>query len=670
MKLFIVESPKKCGTIKKFLGGEYIVKASVGHVRKIPEKALNIDLKNNYTPTFEVSSDKKDVVKELKSAAKSADEIILAMDPDPEGEAIAWHLYDLFDASCKKKCTRITYTEITKKAVTEALKNKREIDMDLVDAQRARQVLDRLIGYKISPVLWYKAKINKSSAGRVQSVALKIVSERHKEIEAFKPEDYWFLTAKLKNDKGEFDAKVVTKEKDNRYKDEKIAKEDLDKLKKAEYTVDKIEKKEKKNKAFPPFDTNSMQGACGGVFGWSLSKSKTLAQSLYEQGLVTYIRTDSFSISDEAMGNVRGLIKKASPDYLPTKPNIYKKKANASAKEAHECIRPTDVYNKGDSIDDPDAKKMYKLIRDRFIASQMKPQIVDTVTYHVKTDTDHTLIANGQTVKFDGWTKVYKYTKTKEELLPETSEGEVLELKDIKKTKHTTKPPARYNEVSLAKKMEELGVGRPSTRTGIITAIQKKGYVEKESGKKGLIATPFGLQIYEYLEPNFKDFFMDVKYTSALEEDLDKIENGDKSYLDVVDSTYKTMQKYIGEADGKEKEPPKSTGEKCQKCKEGEIVEKTSRFGPFFSCNKYPDCTTIYIKGEDGKFSVKVKKKLKKLGTCEKCGKGNIVEREGKNGKPPWYACDAFPKCRTTFNKNDDGTFEVKQKKNWKKKSS
>lgn len=656
MKLFIVESPNKCKKLRGYLGSDFKVAASVGHIRAIPKKGINIDIKNGFTPTFEISSDKKKVVKELKTLASAADEVYLATDPDREGEAIAWHIYDLLPKKDQDKCKRVTFNEITKTAVLNSLKNPRDIDMDLVNAQKARQILDRLIGYKISPVLWYTAHISGSSAGRVQSIALKLVCERQKEIDAFKPEDYWFVDALLKAEKGEFWARVITKNKDNKYLKEKLADEDVAKLKTATYTLEKAERKERKVNASPPFDTNSLQGACSAVFGWSLSKSKKIAQSLYEQGLVTYIRSDSFNIAQEAVDEVRGLIKKAaSTEYLPSKPLTYSKKSSNAAQEAHECIRPTHVYDKGDEIEDSSEQKMYKLVRDRFIACQMSPMIVDVVTYHIKTDTGHKLIAKGQTVKFDGWYKVYKYSKTKEEILPEAKEGEKLDMKDLKKSKHTTKPPARYHEASLAKKMEESGVGRPATRDGIITAIQKKGYVEREKGKgkKGLIATPLGMQIYEYLQPNFEKFFMDIKYTSEVENDLDDVANGDKVFLDTVQCFYDVLMKFIkgaGAVDTADRNKP--TGAKCTVCKEGEILEKTGRYGQFYGCSRYKEgCKTIYVKDEDGKFSVKKKVKVKKVGRkCPDCAKhgrdGELLERKNRKDGSAFIGCSCYPKCR------------------------
>jgi len=653
MKLFIVESPSKCVTLRKYLGSDYKIVASVGHIRSIPKKGLNIDIKNNFTPKFEISKDRKKIVKELKELAEKADEIILATDPDREGEAISWHIYDLLSKKNQKKCVRASFNEISKKAVHDAIANSSDIDYNKVDSQKARQVLDRLIGYKVSPLLWFTVGSG-TSAGRVQSVVLKLICHKQKEIENFKPVDYWYIESLLKNENGEFWAKVVTKDKDNRYLDEKASKEDFEKLKEAIYTVEKVEKKEKVSKANAPFDTTSLQTTCSGLFGWNATRSSKVAQTLYEQGKVTYIRSDSFAISADALKEVRGLIGKASTkEYLPKSPNVYVKKAGAS-QEAHECIRPTDVYDKGDDIDDSSESKMYKLIRDRFIACQMSPMVLDTVSYQIKTDTKHTLVAKGQAIKFDGWFKVYKYSKTKEEVLPVVKEKEKLELADIKNEKHTTKPPPRYSDGSLLKIMDKEDVGRPSTRAGIIKSIQDKGYVEKEKGNKGgFVATPLGIKVCEYLEPNFKDFFMDIKYTAALEEDLNLIAEGKKTFIEVVQSTYDILKEHIKET--KDNPPPKkehvSTGEECTVCEKGEIVEKDGRFGTFFSCNNYPTCKTIYVQDDDGEFSVKKKAVVKKVGRncpdCEKYGRdGELVERKKKKDDSVFIGCNAFPKCK------------------------
>lgn len=728
--LFIVESPNKCGKIRSILGSDYDITASVGHILEIPKKGMNIDIKGGFIPTYEIKDDKKDVVKKIKEMAKQADKIYLASDADREGEAISHSVYGILDEKSKKKCTRITFDEITKSAITKALGNTRDIDMDLVDAQKARQVLDRLIGYKISPLLW-QTVTSGTSAGRVQSIALKFICVREKEIAAFKPQDFWYIDALMGCKNGEFWAKVVTKDKDNRYLDEKIATEDLEKLQKAKFVLDKIERSEREIKPQPPFDTASLASSCGTVFGWSVKKTASLAQGLYETGKISYLRTDSFSISEEAMKEVRDYIPTiSSAQYLSDKPNIYHKKAKAASQEAHECIRPTHVADDGNDIEDTDAKKLYSLIRARFIACQMKPMIVDAVAYLIKASSKHDLIAKGQTIKFDGWYKIYKYSQAKEEILPSAKEKEDLDLKDIKKTKHSTQPPSRYNEASLVKKMESEGVGRPSTYASIMESIKKRGYVEAMEGKKGALqATELGMRVFDYLEPNFKDFFMDVAFTASVEEDLDKIAGGNKTYLETVQSVYDVIQEGIKKADGAEKKDittgekctvcgkglivkrhgkfgdfygcdkydkkdkdgckaiyvkteegkfvikenkaqGEDQGKKCPVCKKGNIIMKKGKFGEFFSCSEYPTCSTIFVKDSEGNFSVKEKKESGKDSgkVCFVCKKGHIVERKGQYGE--WYSCNNFPRCRTVFVKNADGKFEIKNKGSWNKKGS
>ena len=727
MKLFIVESLNKCEKLRKFLGPDFKVAASVGHIRSIPQKGMNIDIKGGFIPVFEISPDKKKVVKELQTLSKEADEIYLATDPDREGEAIAWHIYDVLDAKSQKKCRRVTFGSLDKSSVDKAFKDARDINMNWVNAQKARQVLDRLIGYKISPMLWYTVS-GGTSAGRVQSIALKIVCEREKEILAFKPQDFWYIDALLQCQKGEFWAKVVTKDKDNRYLDEKLSSDDFEKLKKAEYKLDSIDKKEKKVDPYPPFDTSSLGTACSSIFGWQIKRTASLSQSLYEKGKVTYIRTDSFNISQEAMDEVRDFIKKSAPkEYLSDKPNTYAKKSTAkvAAQEAHECIRPTHCDDKGDDLDIEDEQKLYKLIRSRFVACQMSPMVVDTLVYQVKSSTKHDLIAKGQTIKFDGWYKVYKYTAAKEEILPEAQKGEDLKLKDINRSKHSTQPPPRYNEGSLVKKMEGEGVGRPATYASIMESIKKRGYVDSPKGKKGaLAATELGMRVFDYLQPNFKDFFMDIGFTANVEEDLDKIRDGEKDFLGVVTNVYNIMQEEITKAKGataldtstgekcvakdcdgfivkrhgkfgdfygcdkyksgcravyektedgrfipKEKKVSgEATGSKCT-CKKGDIIAKKGKFGEFFACSNYPTCTNIFVKTEDGKFEIKEGKSSGKdtKTVCLVCKKGKIIEREGKYG--PWYSCNQFPRCKSVFIKEENGEFSVK-KKQWNKSKS
>jgi len=667
--LFIVESPNKCPKLRSFLGSDYNVMASVGHIKQIPPKGMNIDIKNNFEPLYEVSKDKIDIVKKIKNASKECEKIYLATDLDREGEAIAYSVFTELDSKSQKKCTRVTFNEISKSAVEKSLKDAREINMNWVNAQKARQVLDRLIGYKISPMLWYTVSSG-TSAGRVQSIALKLVCEREKEIMAFKPQDFWYIDALLQCEKGEFWARVVTKDKDNRYLDEKISVDDFEKLKKANYKLDSVEKKEKQIDPYPPFDTSSLGTACSSIFGWPIKKTASISQTLYEKGLITYIRTDSFNISQEAMDEVRNFIKKSIPkEYLSEKPNIYAKKSSAkvASQEAHECIRPTHCDDKGDSLDIGDEQKLYKLIRSRFVACQMSKMVVDTIAYKVKSNTKHNLIAKGQTIKFDGWYKVYKYIAAKEEILPEAKEGEDLRLKDINKTKHSTQPPPRYNEGSLVKKMEGEGVGRPSTYASIMESIKKRGYVETPKGKKGaLAATPLGIKVFDYLQPNFKDFFMDIGFTASIEEDLDKIKDGEKDFLGVVTNVYNIMQEEIKKAKGATS-PEKmdiSTGEKCVVCEKGYVIKKHGKFGDFYSCDQYPKCSTVYIKDPetDGKYKVKEKKESTAEKTnfkCVVCKKGTIVKRKGEYGD--WFACNNYPSCKTIY-VEEDSKFVIKKK--------
>jgi len=669
--LVVVESPNKCNKISSLLGSGYKVIASVGHMREIPPKGMNIDIKNGFEPFYEISKGKTDVVKKIKEESKIADVIYLATDEDREGESISWHIYDVLDSKSQKKCKRITFNEITKGALEKAIKNGRDINMNWVNAQKARQVLDRLIGYKISPMLWYTVASG-TSAGRVQSIALKIVCEREKEITAFKPQDFWYIDALLKCKTGEFWARVVTKDKDNRYMDDKLSEQDLEKIQKSEFTLDQIDKKDKKIEAYPPFDTSTLGTACSSIYGWSIKKTASISQSLYEKGKVTYIRTDSFHISQEAIDEVRDFIKKSiSKEYLPSSPNVYSKKAKAAVKaqEAHECIRPTHCDDKGDDLETDDEQKLYKLIRSRFVACQMTPMMVDTIAYTVKTTSKHELIARGQTIKFDGWYKVYKYTAAKEEILPVAEKSEKLELKDSNRSKHSTQPPPRYNEGSLVKKMELEGVGRPSTYASIMESIQKRGYVEKPKGKKGsLEATPLGMRVFDYLQPNFKEFFMDIAFTAKVEEDLDKIKDGEKDYLGVVSNVYNIMQEEIKKAKGNPDSPEKqdvSTGEKCTVCEKGSIIKRHGKFGDFFACDQYSKdgkgCKAVYVKNEDGKFSIKSASGEDTGSSCTVCKKGKIISKKGKFGE--FFSCNAYPTCKTIYIKNEDGSFSLKEKK-------
>jgi len=642
LNLFIVESPNKCKKIKGFLGNDFIVEASYGHIKKIPEKKMNVDL-NTFEPVYAVEKGKAEVVKKLKAVAEKAKVIYLATDPDREGEAIAAHVYSIFGATDKKKCVRVTFHEITKKAVQDAIKSPRSIDDNLVQAQKARQVLDRVIGYTASPLVWRIA--SKTSAGRVQSVALRMICERQKEIDAFIPENYWYLDVDLKAEKGPLTARVNTKEKDNRYKDEAGARNDQKELKTAKYELIGIERKDKRVNPYPPFDTASLQGAASALFDWSATKTMAIAQELYETGAVTYIRSDSYSIAKEALDEVREFIGTKYPGELPDKPNIYTKKSSAAAQEGHECIRP--VHVNPDVDVSGDAKRLYDLIYSRFVACQMGPMVMDTVTYTIKTDTGHTLTSHGQIIKDEGWYKAYPYAKTTEKSLPDAAEGEILAYLRDEISKHTTQPPAKFNDGTLIKNMESLGVGRPSTRASILKSIQDKGYVVRD---KSFTPTSLGMRINDFLVPGFSDSFLDYKYTAGLEEDLDLIADGKKPYYESVKSVYDALKMKI-EAAKKSipKKPVISMGVPCPKCKKGEVVERESRFGKFFSCSLWPKCKAILVQ-EDGKYIVKVKKAVEHTDEkCPECGGFLSVRTNHKKGTQ-FLGCTSYPKCKYTKN--------------------
>lgn len=649
MKLLIVESPNKCGKIKSFLGSDYAVEASVGHVRSLPVAKLSVDEKT-FEPTFETDKKKSAVVKKIKELAAKAEIVYLATDPDREGEAISWHVLQLLPVKDRKKCTRITFTEITKKAVLAAIANPRDIDQNLVDAQMARQVLDRLIGYKVSPIVWSRV-MKGTSAGRVQSPALRMIVERQVEIDAFKPEDYWFIDAQVSgSSKTVFQARVETSEKDNRYKDHKAVLKDLGALKTASYVLSDIEKKEKSTSPYPPFDTASLQMACSSLFGWSASKTMSQAQDLYTTGAITYLRTDSYNIAKEAVDEVREHIHCNFKDSLPDKPRFYSKKSSAAAQEAHECIRPThvDVANPEGTVGD--ALQLYSLIRARFIACQMTDMIVDTVAYKIKASSGHTLVSRGQSIKVEGWHAAYSYSTVSDMFLPPATKGEAINLISVEDSKHTTQPPPKYNDGSLVKKMEEDGIGRPATRASIIKALQEKGYINKDG--KAFTPTDTGKNISKFLVSQFLDNFLDYKYTAGLEESLDEIADGKKAYHGVVKSVYDTLKAKITSAkENVPKKEPLKMGAKCPICKDGEVVERVSRFGKFFSCGNYPKCKAILMRKEDGTYAKKESSAKANLTTekCPDCGKFLALRTNKKKGTQ-FYGCSNYPKCKYTRN--------------------
>lgn len=641
MNLIIVESPTKARTLGKFLGSEYVVEATAGHVKDLPKSKLGIEVENNFKPDFLDIPKKKDIINKLKSGAKSADKIYLATDPDREGEAIAEHVAEIIKSASKTK--RITFHEITQSAVEEALNNPREIDKNLVDAQIARRVLDRLVGYKLSPLLWKKVRRG-LSAGRVQSVAVKLVVEREREIKAFKADEYWEIYAKLKGERQEvkdFDVELVkindkTASVGNGNDADKIIAE----LKNASYKVFDVRKKEVKKSPYPPFTTSTMTQAAARLFGWSSKKTMSMAQKLYEEGLITYHRTDSFNLSKSAIDNARKFINKEyGSEYLPDLPRFYKTTSKV-AQEAHEAIRPTGLNYKFQIAGDKwgrDEEQLYKLIWARFVACQMNPAIYDETIIDVeaKGPTNYLLRAGGQIMKFDGWRKVIPSKMDTDGVikLPDVAKDENLQLIRAWGEQKFTQPPSRYNEASLIKTLEKLGIGRPSTYAPTISTIQTRNYVEKTEGK--FAPTTIGEAVNDFLIKNFSDVF-EYKFTAEMEDDLDKIANGEFVWVNIIKDFYKPFEKKIGEVDknaGRVKIETEKLGKKCPDCSEGELVIRLGRFGKFVSCSRFPDCkyTQRYIE----KVGVK----------CPECQTGDvIIKKTGKGRK--FFGCSRYPECK------------------------
>ncbi|NLO88913.1 MAG: type I DNA topoisomerase [Clostridia bacterium] len=640
--LVIVESPTKAKTIKRFLGKGYTVKSSMGHVRDLPKSQLGVDVENNFEPKYITIRGKGEILKNLRAEAQKSSKVLLGPDPDREGEAIAWHLKEVLKLN-DSKC-RIEFNEITKKAILKAVKEPKEIDQRRVEAQQARRVLDRLVGYKLSPFLWKKVKKG-LSAGRVQSVAVKLILEREREIKDFKPEEYWSLTAVFANNGETFEAKLVSKNnKKIHIRSEEEMNEILKELKGQSFIVKSIKKKERKRKPLAPLITSTLQQEASKRFNFSAKKTMMLAQQLYEGidlggkegtvGLITYIRTDSTKISDEAVGSCRAYIAdKFGEEYVPKKPNVFPSKKGAQ--EAHEAIRPTSVSRDPDSIKSAltkDQLKIYRLIWERFVSSQMKPAVFDVTDVEIAAGS-YLFKATGSTIRFTGFLEVYSNTddlKGAETLLPELSEGETLKVKELEPKQHFTQPPPRYTEASLVKTLEELGIGRPSTYAPIIDTILTRGYVVKED--RYFIPTELGAVVTDLLEQYFSDI-LDVEFTAAMEEDLDKIEEGKQEWTKVVEEFYKPFKEMLEKAEeeaGKINVKEEVTDKVCEKCGKNMVV-KYGRYGKFLACPGYPECTNT-------------KPFLETVGVkCPECG-GEIVIRRSKKGRK-FYGCANFPEC-------------------------
>lgn len=631
-KLVIVESPSKAKTIKKYLGGEYEVIASQGHIIDLPSSKLAVDVDNDFKPEYKTMKGKTNIIKEIKDKAKGKDFVYLATDPDREGEAIAWHLKNVLNIKDDEKC-RIEFNEITKNAVKKAVEKPRIVNQALVDAQQARRILDRIVGYKLSPLLWKKVKKG-TSAGRVQSVALKLIVDKEREIKSFIPEDYYLMYAKLKKDSDLVLAKFYGDDNGKiELKNEKQVNKILNLIDNKEYKVIDIKKSERKKNPPAPFTTSSLQQEASRKLGFSVKKTMMVAQRLYESGYITYMRTDSTRLSDDA--------KKMAKEYITDKfgNNYYLNrefKAKENAQDAHEAIRPSHL----DGVVElgKDEEKLYNLILNRFLASQMSVAIYDTTRIKVKVE-DYIFHINGSTIKFDGFMKLYiegKDDKVKSKndseedddevnVLPEFEIGEILKQHELKADKKTTEPPARYTEASLVKAMEEKGIGRPSTYAPTISTIEDRFYIEKEG--RYIKPTDLGEIVNNLLEDNFKDI-VDVKFTADMENKLDNIAESKQNYVQMLREFYDPFIKNLNEVQDKiekVKIPEQETDVVCEKCGRNMVI-KQGRFGKFLACPGYPECSNIKPYNE----TIDV--------PCPECG-GKVLIKRTKT-KRPFYVCE------------------------------
>ncbi len=640
--LVIVESPAKAKTIEKFLGkSHYKVEATVGHVRDLPKSRLGVDIDDNFEPEYINIRGKGPVIKNLKKEAKKAKKVYLATDPDREGEAISWHLEHILDID-NNEPVRIEFNEITKEAIKKAIKQPRKVDKDLVDAQQARRVLDRLLGYQISPILWQKVRKG-LSAGRVQSVTVKLICDREKEIEDFVPKEYWLIELECTNDKGDkYTFKYVGKDGDKKeINNEKEVQEILDKLKDNKLVVKDVEKKERKRKPPLPYSTSMLQQDAVNRLGFTTKKTMMIAQALYEGvdikgegtvGLISYIRTDSKRISEEARTRAADYINEIFGKNYLNNLKVEDKKSGKKVQDAHEAIRPTGVTRTPDSIKDSlskDQYKLYNLIWRRFVASQMAPSVTETLS--ISSDVDNiNFRATGSKMIFDGYTKVFNFSDRGDNIIPEPKIGDKLNIDEVVHEQKFTQPPARYTEASLVKKLEDLGIGRPSTYAPTIATIQARNYINKEC--QSLVPTELGKVVTDMLEDNFK-MLMDIQYTADMEMSLDKVEDGELEWKKMVSDAYEPLKDAIKEAvENIEKVNMEvETDEICENCGSNMVI-KYGRFGQFLACKNYPECKTT-------------KPILEKIGVkCPKCEKGDVVIKKSKRGRM-FYGCSEFPEC-------------------------
>lgn len=670
MNLLIVESPAKAQTIKKYLGKDYQVLSSYGHVRDLPKTKLGIDIKRDYKPAYRVLERARNNIYKIKKALQSKENLYLATDYDREGEAIAWHLCQslgLEETKNKKQETnvqRITFTEITKDALKEALGSPRKIDMDLVDAQQARRILDRLVGYKLSPFLWRKVARG-LSAGRVQSVAVRLIVEREREIENFKPQEYWEVKAHLSKQnepKSKLEAKLYAcdDKKIDRLaiKNGKEAKKIKKDLKGAKYKVQNIAKKEKPLYPQAPFRTATLQQEAARRFRYSAKKTMFVAQKLYEAGRITYMRTDSTNLSNEAVKKVREYLGvNLGEKYLPKSARIYKTKSKG-AQEAHEAIRPSDPTHIPNQIKNKlsgDEYRLYDLIWKRTIASQATPAKISENKIKISAE-NYTFLSLGRNIIFDGFLKIYPLNLT-ETTLPSLSVGEILDLIKLETLQKFTKPPSRYTEASLVRELEKRGIGRPSTYAPTMSTVQTRGYVHKEGPY--FYPLDIGVLVNDILVEHFPEI-VDYSFTATMENDLDGIASGKLKWVGVVDEFYKPFAKHLQEKDKivkKEEVAQKKTGKKCKNCN-GEIIIKMGRYGRFYACSNFPECKFKEPMKEKKIESPEAKKRLKeaeellkKHPKCEKCGKDMVV-RTSRFGT--FLGCSNYPKCKQIVSIQED----------------
>jgi len=673
--LIVVESPTKVKTIKKILGTDFNVVASMGHIKDLPKKTLGIDLENNFEPTYQVIEAKKKTIEELKKAARSAQNIYLAPDPDREGEAIAWHIADIIRDK-KKNIYRVLFNDLTKSTVTDAITRPLQLDLNKYEAQQTRRILDRLVGYQISPVLWDKVKRG-LSAGRVQSVAVRMICDREEEISLFIPEEYWNLTAEFQgNNPPPFEAKLIKVDgKKAKVSNAEKAGQLEARIRAAKFEVEKLEQKEVKRAPLPPFTTSKLQQEASRALRFSTKKTMSIAQKLYEGielgkdgsvGLITYMRTDSYRIADEALQSVREYIKNNySSEFLPHKPHYYK---NAQkTQDAHEAIRPSLVTYKPQDIRKyltPDQFKLYQLIWNRFVASQMSPAVFDQTTIDITGD-GCTFRTRGQILKFPGFIAVYNESKEEKEkddddhengedkLLPQLEMNEILRLLKFDKQQKFTLAPPRYSEASLVRALEENGIGRPSTYAAILTTIQDREYVKLESGK--FFPTEMGKMVTELLVQSFPTI-LDLTFTADMENKLDAIESGETKRDQTLRDFYRLFSRELEKAKDEMRNVKKEeipTNLFCDKCSSPMVI-RWGKNGRFLCCTNYPECKTTMNFTHDENGRVKHVEAQTTDIKCNKCGK-NMVIKEGRFGQ--FLACSGYPECKNTMNatKNDKG---------------